>query len=327
MSCMHAGVTAGQIPPAGLIADAVPLMAATATAASAAGEATGTAAITTPAVTLTPETPLAALLQSNPEPKGEGAIVVSTNLPPVPKKLVEKIWRKEYIDLDTLLPARLGTPEPTLKDFMCGEKKKEKKEIATVQEWVVCFNTYMAIVLMKDPNRAKDLLAYSSLIVKASSDYKGEAWLGYDRFFRRQAAAEQARFPKWGEISPSIWTQHFGLATAIPTCEECGSRDHVKCKPRAGDGEPSTSQSKRWERRAKPYSTPRQLAPVCKRWNGGSICPAFCSYRHVCLECGNEHRARNCPQQQQQGASKESKEKLREEEARKKQGPFRPKRT
>ena len=67
---------------------------------------------------------------------------------------------------------------------------------------------------MKDPARAKELLAYSSIMVKASSDYQKEAWLGYDRLFHRQAAAEPFMFPCRGQINPSIWTQHFSLATA-----------------------------------------------------------------------------------------------------------------
>ena len=75
--------------------------------------------------------------------------------------------------------------------------------------------TYIAVALMKEPARAKDLLAYSSLIVKASSDYDKEAWLGYDRLLRRQAAAEPAMFPCWGQINPSIWTQHFSLSFPV----------------------------------------------------------------------------------------------------------------
>ena len=59
-------------------------------------------------------------------------------------------------------------------------EEKERKGIATIQEWVGCFNVYIAVALMKEPARAKDLLAYSSLIVKASSDYDKEVWLGYD---------------------------------------------------------------------------------------------------------------------------------------------------
>lgn len=71
-----------------------------------------------------------------------------------------------------------------------GGKEKREERITTIQEWVTCFNTYIASVLMREPDRASDLLACSSLIVKASSDYEGDPWLSYDRFFRRQAAAE-----------------------------------------------------------------------------------------------------------------------------------------
>lgn len=98
-------------------------------------------------------------------------------------------------------------------ELVAGEKiQKEKKVVKSIQEWVVCFNMYSSVVVMKEPERFKDLLANSSLIVKASTDYEGEAWLNYDKFFRRQAAAEPSRYTHWGEIEPSTWTQQFGRA-------------------------------------------------------------------------------------------------------------------
>ena len=47
-----------------------------------------------------------------------GGVIVGHLLPPVPTKLVWKIWRGEYIDLNLLLPHRLGAPEPTLADAL-----------------------------------------------------------------------------------------------------------------------------------------------------------------------------------------------------------------
>lgn len=96
---------------------------------------------------------------------------------------MERIWKNEFIELEGLLPARLGVPEPTLRELVCGERKGEKKGITCIEEWITCFNAYVAIVLMKMPKRATDLLAYASLIVKASRDYEGEAWRNYDRLF------------------------------------------------------------------------------------------------------------------------------------------------
>ena len=57
-------------------------------------------------------------------------------------------------------------------------------------------NAYIAVVAMKDASRVQDLLAYASLIVKASNDYEGTPWLSYDSHFRSHAAAKPVG--EWG---------------------------------------------------------------------------------------------------------------------------------
>lgn len=79
------------------------------------------------AVQLSTDTPLASLLTEAQGLRAE-AVVVSRNLPPVPAKIAEKIWRGEYVDLDGLLPSRLGVPEPTLRDLIGGEKTKKREK-------------------------------------------------------------------------------------------------------------------------------------------------------------------------------------------------------
>lgn len=59
------------------------------------------------------------------------ALVVSRNLP---AKLVEKsIWRKEYVEMEQFLSAKLGATEPTLGDPVAGVPK-DKKAISSIQE-------------------------------------------------------------------------------------------------------------------------------------------------------------------------------------------------
>lgn len=67
-------------------------------------------------------------------------------------------------------------------------------------------HTYFAVValIIKYESRVQDLLAYASLIVKASSDYEGTAWLSYDSHFRRHAAAKSVA--EWGIIRSDLWT-------------------------------------------------------------------------------------------------------------------------
>ena len=299
------------IPPAAHIEGVVPLITQ--------GSLTPTTLpITVQQTALSPSTPLAQLVpQAELVGTSTDAVVVSRNLPPVPAKVAEKIWKKEFIEMELLLPTRLGVPEPTLGDLVAGERKqqKEKKTISRAQEWVVCFNTYVAIVTTREPDRVKDLLAYASLIVKASMDYEGDAWLHYDRFFRRQAAAEPGRYPHWGEIDPSIWTQQFGRAVARPSCPDCGSYNHTTCS--MGEGSKQHSSSRFGRARSRPYQKSRHQ-PICQRWNRGDYCsPSFCSYQHVCLECYKDHQARNCPRKTSGGGNRPAGEK---KEDRKKEG-------
>ena len=140
-----AGGAAGLIPAADLIAGAVPLILATSSqalrvSADHSAIAPQPLAITnhppvSPGATwLSPATPLTSLLGPERVAERVGAVVISTNSPPIPAKIAQKIWHGGYIELGTLLPAKLGLPEPTLWDLVLGEKAKPKKDISSIQE-------------------------------------------------------------------------------------------------------------------------------------------------------------------------------------------------
>ena len=88
--------------------------------------------------------------------------------------------------MQELLPAGLGALGPTVLDALLQPDKMGQESITTIQEWIVCFNTFISVVAMRNPSQVQDLLAYSSMIVKASQDFKGTPWLEYDVHFRRQ---------------------------------------------------------------------------------------------------------------------------------------------
>ena len=124
---------------------------------------------------LVPSTPISSVIKVSSSEQTNEAIIVGMNSPPIPKKVAEKIWRGEYVQLDKLLPANLGTPELTLVDLLGKgqERQESSKWIRTIQQWVICFNAYTSIIAIKQPERVRNLLAYSSLITKASADYQG----------------------------------------------------------------------------------------------------------------------------------------------------------
>ena len=57
------------------------------------------------------------------------------------------------------------------------------------------------------PDQVKDVLAYSSLIVRARADYEGTQWLVYDSHPHHAAAAKKLK--DWLEVDPSLWTLYF----------------------------------------------------------------------------------------------------------------------
>ena len=132
--------------------------------------------------------------------------------------LAETIWCGEFVELHELLPSRLTTPETTVLDLLSSrEKSTPKKTISIIQEWAKCFNTYISLIWVRQPAHVPDLLVYSSIIVRASSQCVDAPWLSYDAQFRREAAIRPGT--PWAVIDSSIWTLHFSRATPVPKSE------------------------------------------------------------------------------------------------------------
>ena len=85
---------------------------------------------------LQPMTALAILLPPPPTPSSSEAVSVGIHYPPVPRKLAEKNWKGEFVDLSELLPSRLGASEVTLWFCLCLTKpKNQKRSHRSSSEW------------------------------------------------------------------------------------------------------------------------------------------------------------------------------------------------
>ena len=128
------------------------------------------------------------------------------------------------------------------------------------------------------------LLAYSSIIVKASHVFEGSPWIDYDVHFRRQVATQSN--PKWATIDAALWTMYFTRATPKPA--PTGPTDDRK--------QPSQD---RWQQGQSKYSyTPYPTNRVCFRLNSRAGCHLVdCKFLHCCLRCRDtSYTARDCPQ-------------------------------
>ena len=208
--------------------------------------------------------------------------------------------RRELIDLSELLPAWLGAPELTLMDLIAKwDKVKESKKIHTIEQWVVCFNTYISVMSIRYPERVIDLLAYSSTITKASTDYEDTPWLPYDCHFCKPAEANGRQ--DWSQVESSLWTLYFANArlkraqeslSVVPVQEEGPEADRQK----SSGGKWQAKSARQEPQRPQPYW--KKGPQICRRWNkapGGCNDPA-CTYYHICLEChARDHKITRCP--------------------------------
>ena len=216
--------------------------------------------------------PLASLTDSTTKAEQTVAVSVGPHSPPIPKKPADKIWRNEFVELHELLPSRLGIPAPTLLDVLASPStpKTPLKQISTIEEWVMCLNTYTALIALKQPDRIKDLLAYSSIIVNASKQFEGTLWLEYDTRFRNEAAVQPGK--QWATIDASTWTLCFTSA-----------------KPK------SEPMRRGQEKRFHPYKPASKT--ICRNFNNHRCFWKECHYRHVCLLCEKpNHTDDQCPE-------------------------------
>ena len=173
----------------------------------------------------------------------------------MPRKLAERIWKKEFIDFRDLLLSQLSALDPTVFDiFGKTDKVWPKKHISSLQEWVLCFNTFSTIVFMHEPERMADLLAYCSIIIKASMDYNDMPWFVYDSHFRRQAVTKPNE--PWAHLDAALWTIYFTQAKAKNTHPE---EDASRRSADSGRKSAKTTDKPR----ANPYTT----IQICRKWN------------------------------------------------------------
>ena len=141
------------------------------------------------------------------------------------------------------------------------------------------------------PGATTDLLAYCSIIIKASMDYDDMPWLECDSHFRRQAATKPNE--PWAQLDAALWTIYFTRARA----KNVHSEEDANQKSIDAGGKSTKTTDK-------PLANPYTTTPICRKWNSLDGCNLqFCRYQHCCTKCNaTSYKAINCPTNQQRQA-------------------------
>ena len=158
--------------------------------------------------------------------KSNNGVYIGEGLPPVPKKVADKITNWEFVDMWELLPEHWVAR--TLDEPGSSQRSatlQKRRQVTKIHSWVQCFAMYISVMTRTHPEAVPELLAYMIGIVRASQDFEGLAWLSYDTAFRRQAAATGNR--RWSRLNPSMFSTCFTTAARSSSrCEWCLSSTH-----------------------------------------------------------------------------------------------------
>ena len=102
--------------------------------------------------------------------KGSAGLSLGEGLPPIPHRLVEKILREEFVDIQELL---LGSWQTAGQEGENPPQKCSKCRVLDIKVWVQCFACYMGMVATRSPQRIPELLAYLIQIVRVNQEFKG----------------------------------------------------------------------------------------------------------------------------------------------------------
>ena len=216
---------------------------------------------------------------------------------------MEKVEADEYIDFNELPPAK-GKGRSMSQAFdgqivvvQAADLVQTRRLIPDLATWVQCFGLFSAAVARRRPERLPDLMAYMSIVAKASQKYKWPSWVIYDQNFRAEIAGTSSQL--WAKVDPSIYAQCFtGQALSAENwCTQCQGLDHPSYRC------PYNKPQKRSWGAAFGHTPPRMPLPpsaassAClkyNRYNGYCKYGRQCRFQHVCNRCGGPHPIQKC---------------------------------
>ncbi len=165
-------------------------------------------------------------------PPSQPTLCLVPGLPAITRRLAEKIRANKYIDFTELPPAKgKGKPvshalEGQVIVVQAADLIQSRRIIPDLATWMQCFALYAAVLAVQQPERLPYLMAYQSLIARASLKYKWLSWLVYDQNFRQEAAENHSQL--WAMVDPRLYAQCFTSqeVSSKNWCGKCHSIDN-----------------------------------------------------------------------------------------------------
>ena len=217
-------------------------------------------------------------------------LILSSALPPVSARVVERIRAGAFVDLKELLPDNVALlqrlQETNLGTQASSSNSPRMRDIRDPLTWASCFMAFAAVHAERAEMR--ELLAYGQLVLQLARKHGGLGWVAYDSQFRQQAAAGAST--RWSELNLSLMAATvFSAGGDNPSraCQLCFATDHTArdCALTSLEGYKAPARMPapgRTTQRAKPH---RNQEEICRRFNRGICTSPVCRFEHACSAC------------------------------------------
>ena len=145
----------------------------------------------------------------------------------LPAKLVARIESLDFVEMAELLQE--AWPAESASDGavqgLTLRLPRRSTPISDISVWVECYGLMAAVLCARYPARGPDMFMYLRRIVHCARKFEGQAWVTYDRLYRRQAAA--SRSLNWAIEDQLLYNEAFsGNAKPTLRCKQCLSEHH-----------------------------------------------------------------------------------------------------
>ena len=239
-------------------------------------------------------------------------VLAAPGLPTVSRRLAQRIWALEFIEMEEFLPTNKMVQSLESGDGAPGSSgtHPQSKRVADIITWVRCFSLYLAVMAQKRANLVAPMVSHLHAVIKLHQSVRGMAWLQYDWKARREMSAEPSiawsRRDPWQLLSCFPGTSATEDPFDVPTWFPSSSPANLPL----GLSKSTASNANQLPNRTQPYPAgpSRRLNNACKLFNRAPAgCPygGECIFRHKCTRCGGEdHGRRTCPILAQEEAGK-----------------------
>jgi len=213
----------------------------------------------------------------------------------------QKIINGEFVELGTLLPGYEKVPSHGFTISQTGvlaPLPPRSRPILSIEQWTDAFLIFTAIFISQHPDRATELLKYTSIIRDAARKFHGSGWRDYDIEFRRRQASNPSQC--WAVIDGELWCTILMASgmqrnSGFPLGGSASNGGPHLSSPSLQQGRP------RWGGPTANTFTAtaggnNETKGLCYAFNRSQGCPwPFCRWKHTCSRCAStNHGASSC---------------------------------